>query len=79
MARVAEHPANRGDAIRDEEREHPVHVRFRRLSTWDVRVHLGHARHQELAPAVDASGIGRHLDLAARPHGHDRSPRTTTV
>ena len=71
VPRIAEHAANRRDAIGHEQREHAMHVRVGRLSARNVRVHLGHARHQELAAAIDARRTVWHLSVGAATHRDD--------
>ena len=66
MPWIAQHPANRGHTIGDIEKQRPLDRLIRGRTTRNVRVHLGQARHQELALAFDADGAGWNLRLRRR-------------
>ena len=72
VAGLAEHAADRGHAVGQEQRQHVVDA-LGRFVRRDVGVHLGQARHEEGAAGVDAE-VGR-LDAVDDPavdDGHAR-------
>ena len=71
VAGMAQHPADGGDPAGDVEEEHPIDDAVGRLPARDVRVHLGQAGDQVLAPTLDPRGPGRHRDAIGRPDGGD--------
>ena len=63
VPRIAQHAADRGDAIGDVEKQRALDVGLRRLAAGNVRVELAESRHEVLALAVDLHRSGRHLRL----------------